>query len=153
MNQERKWVPEDLVDYVERLMEMQLEMNELRKEAASKGLKPPALNWLVGQRAGNPADGGAAIVNELLQYAAALDMPLQGLARNGDTGEAPLPAPAEAAQASPDSNGTERVTGTSTHMEALLAREDRWRLPFPVVAASECVMGLGLAGLVVWLLL
>jgi hypothetical protein len=152
MNQERKWSPDDLTDYVDRLVEMQLEMNELRKEAASHGLKPPALNWLVGQRAGNPSDGGAANVNELLQYALALDMPLEGVNRKPED-ETCAEQSADVLQPSPACNAMEPVTATSASMETLLAREDRWRLPFAARVVMECGLGLGLAGLVVWLLL
>lgn len=149
---DRKWAPQDVADYVERLVEMQLEMNDLRKEAVANGLKPPVLNWLVGQRAGNPADGGASIVNELLQYAVALNMPLRGIGGSEENGNEPA---AGSDEVPASHNEMEQVTTSPAvmHLDALLAKEDRWQLPFPVVAVAECAMGVGLACLVVWLLL
>lgn len=145
--QEKSWDNEELTDYVERLVEMQIEMNDLRKEAQGSGLQPPVLNWLVGQRANNPGDGGAAVVNELIRYAAALGMPLEGLAPLEEQ-EEELPR-TDGNQAAQE---LERVTEESGETGLILARENRPRIPLSLKVAGECLAGLCLASGLIWLL-
>ncbi len=144
-SQDKSWDQEELVDYVERLVELQNEMAELRKEAKGSGLQTPALNWLVTQRANNPGDGGAKAVNELISYAAALGMPLEGLSPP----EEQIEEPQEGVKGN---NGLERVTGSDHDASDPLATGAGATIPFPVRLAGECLAGLGLASGLIWLL-
>jgi len=144
-SQDKSWDQEELVDYVDRMVDLQNEMTELRKEAKGSGLQPPALNWLVTQRANNPEDGGAAAVNELISYASALGMPLEGLAPQDELHE-------EHGGISGASNGIERVTGSDDTTAELLTREEGPRVPLSLRVAGECLAGLGLAAGLIWLL-
>jgi hypothetical protein len=144
-SQDKGWDQEELVDYVDRLVELQNEMTELRKEAKGSGLQAPALNWLVAQRANNPADGGAEVVNELISYATALGMPLEGLVPRDEQHE-------EQIEATEAGNGIERVTGSDHDPYELLAKGDGPTVPLALRVAGECLGGLGLAAGLIWLL-
>jgi|GEM_PF-5628941 len=130
----------ELEDYLERMVELQMDLTELKKEAKASGFNPPVLNWLSTTKANSPEDGGEKVINDLFQYAIASGMPLQGIqtepqAPVDDTQDANAPM---ARVTKPDSGN---VMG-----------EKRVVIPFPMKFFGEVFMGITLASGLIWLL-
>ncbi len=59
----------DLNDIIDRLVELQDEINVVRKEAKLGNFSPFVINWLVNAKSNYPGDNGAEVLNELIKCA------------------------------------------------------------------------------------